>query len=94
MSDALVADGGTRTLMDAYAGLVGRAGMAVSDAYLRQDAASAAVDQVEALRESVSGVSVDEEMVDLVRFQRGYQAALKVVQTADEMLGELMNLKR
>ncbi|MCB9623958.1 MAG: flagellar hook-associated protein FlgK [Sandaracinus sp.] len=94
VSDALVADGGTRTLMDAYAGLVGRAGMAVSDAYLRQDAASAAVDQVEALRESVSGVSVDEEMVDLVRFQRGYQAALKVVQTADEMLGELMNLKR
>ena len=33
-------------------------------------------------------------MVDLVRYQRGYQAALKIVQTADEMLGELMNLKR
>lgn len=94
VSDARVADGGTRTLSDGYANLVGRAATSVSEATLRRDAADAAVDQVDALRQSVSGVSVDEEMVDLVRFQRGYQAALKVVQTADEMLGELMNLKR
>jgi flagellar hook-associated protein 1 FlgK len=73
---------------------VGRAATSVSEANLRRDAADAAVDQVDALRQSVSGVSVDEEMVDLVRYQRGYQAALKIVQTADEMLGELMNLKR
>lgn len=94
VSNALVADGGTRTLSDAYASLVGRAATSVSEANLRRDAADAAVDQVDALRQSVSGVSVDEEMVDLVRYQRGYQAALKIVQTADEMLGELMNLKR
>lgn len=94
VSDARVADGGTRTLLDAYAGIVGRAATSVSEASLRRDAAEAAVDQVDALRQSVSGVSVDEEMVDLVRFQRGFQAALKVMQTADEMLGELMSLKR
>ncbi len=94
VSNALVADGGTRTLSDSYASLVGRAATSTAQANLKRETAEVAAEQVDALRQSISGVSVDEEMVDLVRYQRGYQAALKVVQTADEMLGDLMNLKR
>lgn len=43
---------------------------------------SAAADHAKALKESVTGVSLNEEMTNLVKFQQGYAAAAKVVQTA------------
>ncbi|HAV62996.1 MAG TPA: flagellar hook-associated protein FlgK [Verrucomicrobiales bacterium] len=45
-------------------------------------------------RDSVSGVSLDEEMTDLLRFQRAYQASAKLISTVDEMLEIVMGLKR
>ncbi len=44
------------------------------------------------VRDSVSGVSLEEEALDLLRFQDAYQAAMRVMQTANEMLDELMQL--
>jgi len=43
-------------------------------------------------RDSISGVSLDEEAADLIRFQRAYQAAARLIQTADEMFQTLLNL--
>ncbi len=44
------------------------------------------VSQLENHRESVSGVSLDEEMIQLVKFQHGYEAAARLVSTVDEMM--------
>lgn len=44
------------------------------------------------LRDSISGVSLEEEALDLMRFQDAYQAAARVLTTANEMLDELMAL--
>ena len=52
---------------------------------------STAVDSATKTRSSLNGVSVDEEMVDLVKYQHAYSAAAKVVSTADAMLDTLIN---
>lgn len=45
------------------------------------------------LRESVSGVSIDEELVELQRAERAFQAATKVIKTADDMLQTVLDIK-
>ncbi len=48
--------------------------------------------QADARRQSVSGVSTDEELIQLMRVQQSYVAATKLVKTADEMLQTLLSL--
>ncbi|MDB6054763.1 MAG: Flagellar hook-associated protein FlgK [Verrucomicrobiales bacterium] len=45
-------------------------------------------------RDSISGVSVDEEMTDLIKYQKAFQASAKLISTVDEMLDTVINLKR
>jgi flagellar hook-associated protein 1 FlgK len=48
--------------------------------------------QSELRRQSVSGVSTDEELVNLLKVQQSYTAATKLIKTADEMLQSLLSL--
>ena len=43
-------------------------------------------------REAISGVSIDEEAINMIRFQRAFQGAARFVSLVDEMLEELMRL--
>lgn len=45
-------------------------------------------------RQSVSGVSIDEEMTELLKYQKAYQASAKLISTVDELLETLINMKR
>jgi flagellar hook-associated protein 1 FlgK len=63
-----------------------RRAAADSEAALRADT----VLQAENLHESTSGVSMDEEMVNLTRFQRAFEASTRVLRVADELLDNLM----
>ncbi|MBI2896542.1 MAG: flagellar hook-associated protein FlgK [Deltaproteobacteria bacterium] len=94
LQDTLIASGGTRTAGQAFEALIGSAGSALQSANLGVERTADALAQLVELRESVSGVSLDEEMIALTRFQRAYQASLRVVETADQMLGELMEIAR
>lgn len=59
---------------------------------MRQEAnAEVLTNAVENRRQSVSGVALDEEMTNLVRFQRAYQASSRAMSTLDEMLDVLIN---
>lgn len=49
------------------------------------------VDSVNIRRQSVSGVSLDEEMADLIKFQHAYNAAARNMTTVDEMLDRIIN---
>jgi flagellar hook-associated protein 1 FlgK len=45
-------------------------------------------------RESISGVSIDEEMTELVKYQRAFQASAKLIGIIDDMLGSVISLSR
>jgi flagellar hook-associated protein 1 FlgK len=83
--------GGTKTLLDSYADLVGDLGLRRQKASGDAEVKGALADQVEALQQSATGVSLDEEMVELTRFQRAYEASSKLLKTFDELMQTLIN---
>ena len=61
----------------------------------REDGArvhEALAENIDVQRESVSGVSTDEELVKLIQFQTGYQAAARVISVAEEMMDTLIQM--
>ena len=74
-----------------YGAFVAQVGAEVRDAGRQQANAQVLADAVEDRRQSVAGVSMDEEMSNLVRFQRAYQASARAMSTMDEMLDVLIN---
>jgi flagellar hook-associated protein 1 len=76
---------------DQYRSLVTGFGTTVSSAATASTTQAALVSQVDAARESVSGVNTDEEMVNLMAAQRGYEGASRVLTTMDSMLDTLIN---
>ncbi len=75
----------------AYAGMVSRIGSDMSEVRRGEGNAEALVAAVLDRRDSTSGVSIDEEMTNLVRFQRGYQASARAMSALDEALDVLIN---
>ncbi|MDQ1631621.1 MAG: flagellar hook-associated protein 1 [Frankiaceae bacterium] len=89
---AVTLPGGAPTSIgDALRALGGRLGSLASGAAAVAKTTSTAVDSATKTRSSQNGVSIDEEMVDLVKYQHAYSAAAKVVSTADQMLDTLIN---
>jgi flagellar hook-associated protein 1 FlgK len=75
----------------AYQAFVAKVGAQVRESMRQEANAQALTDAVENRRQSVAGVSMDEEMSNLVRFQRAYQASSRAMSTMDEMLDVLIN---
>lgn len=91
VQDALLMNGGTATLDDYYRAMVASLGVSASQAEAQMNGQAAVLKHIDAERQSVMGVSIDEEMSNLIKFQRAYQAAARVISTVDEMLDTLIN---
>ena len=74
-----------------YRTLVNRIGSDTREAMRLEGNARALAGSVDDRRMATAGVSLDEEMTNLVRFQRGYQASARAMSTIDEMLDQLIN---
>lgn len=57
----------------------------------KQESQTALLNQLDLRRESTSGVNMDEELVDLIRFQRSFEASSRVMSTINEVLDHLIN---
>ena len=82
---------GNAAVDGAYKAFVAKVGGDLNNATRMQGNAQVLADSVENRRQSVQGVSMDEEMSNLVRFQRAYQASARAMSTMDEMLDVLIN---
>ena len=89
-----ILEGGSVGLTAGLAQLTGRAGSEARHAGLSLEAQGAIHTQVAAERESVSGVNLDEEAADLMRYQQAYQAAAQIIRAADEMFQTLLGAVR
>ncbi len=92
LQEAQIMNGNTATFGAYYDSMVSDAGLAVQQATSYYDHQSQMVLQVENYRESISGVSIDEETVNLIKYQNAYQAAAKLINTADEMMETVLSM--
>ncbi len=92
LRNALIMNDGTATLDMEYNSLVSRVGSWVQAAQFYHDHEVAMANQAETLRESISGVQMDEEMVNILQFQHSYAAAAQYVRMIDKLLEDVIKL--
>lgn len=85
--------GQSATLDDYYNALVGEIGITARGYNNGYDFSRNMVNQLSQLRDSVSGVSLDEEMTKLIQYQQAYSAAARLIQASDEMMQTLLSAK-
>jgi len=92
LQNLAILNGGTVTFDEYYNALVSDVGSEVVqiDAYYQHQFDM--LTQLENYRESISGVSLDEEMVNLVKFQSAYDASAKLITTTDELIQTVLNM--
>jgi flagellar hook-associated protein 1 FlgK len=81
----------TATLEGFHGRMVGSMGLQALRFYQSQESAGLMVNSLQQERDSVSAVSLDEEMINLIKYQQAYTAASKLLSVSDEMLIALIN---
>lgn len=89
-----ILDDGHATFQASYAQMVNFVGNKTREVQIAGAAADTTVEQAQAARDSVSGVNLDEEASNLLRYQQAYQASGKVIQVASELFDTLLSLGR
>ncbi|BCS33513.1 flagellar hook-associated protein 1 [Luteitalea sp. TBR-22] len=92
LRDASIVNGDTPA--EAWTALVYDVGSDVSRAEAEQASRQEIVNQIEQLRDSVSGVSIDEEAAMMLRYQRAYEANARFFSVIDQTIETLLSLKR
>ncbi len=90
LADKKIIDG--LSFSEKYASLISKIGNDKVTVDGLMDSNKLVLDQLQSQKASYSGVSVDEEMTNILIFQRAYQASAKVIQVADEMIETLINM--
>ncbi len=86
--------GGTASFADTYGSLIADVGTKTQQASSNASMQQNLLAQAESAKAEVSGVNLDEEAADLVRFQQAYQAAAQVINVANSLFDSLLNAVR
>lgn len=92
LQSANLLDNGTTSYQGAYAQLVSLVGNKTHELNVTSKSESEYLDQVVQAQQAESGVNLDEEATNLLRYQQAYQAAAKVMQTTGELFQTLLTL--
>jgi len=92
LQGSLVMNDGDFTFSDFYNSLISSIGSQAQGSNFFRDSFAITVEKLEYNRESVSGVSLDEEMVNLIEAQQAFTAAARIVTTVDEMMQTILNM--
>jgi len=76
-----------------YQGLISETGTKANETENNLQASQAVVDQITTRRDSISGVSMDEETVNMIKLQKAFEAAAKLMTTANEMFDTLLAIR-
>ena len=87
-------DGNTANYQEAYSIIVGSVGSLTSSSEIDRDANEALLIQYEDRRGQVSGVNLDEEAANLIKYQQAYEATARVIATAQTIFDTLLNAFR
>ncbi|MBN1142137.1 MAG: flagellar hook-associated protein FlgK [Deltaproteobacteria bacterium] len=93
LNNQTVVDGAS-TFVDFYGTLVGRLGLEAAQNNIRLSGAEDTIVQLKNLRDGVVGVSVEEEMINLIQYQRGFEASAKLLSTIDSLMETVIYLKQ
>jgi len=85
---------GNATFHDAYSEVVVSVGNRTNQSEISLEAQSALLSQAESLRDAISGVNLDEEAANMLRFQQAYTAAAQVISAADQLFQTLIGAVR
>lgn len=83
-----------QTLQEYYNGLSADVGIKVSKAGYNKNFYKSLEDDLKSRQESISGVNLDEEMSNLIKYQQMYTAAAKLITTSEQMMQTLVQMKR
>jgi len=92
LRDGNTMNNNTTSFSSYYSGLVGEVGVDVQGASRNLVYRETMVEQLNTRKESVSGVNLDEEAVNLMRYQAAFTAAARMITVVDEMIQELLQL--
>lgn len=92
LEGSLVATGATQTLGESAAELAAMSGRDLQLAESNKTLSDFQLTQVQNLWQRENGISLQEQMLQLTKYQSAYQAAVKLVSVADSMLGSLLRL--
>lgn len=85
---------GTTSFEETYLQAVGKIGLRTSKSKIDSEQTAGILAQAKSLKERISGVSIDEETANMVRYQHAYDASAKVLKTADEMFDTVIGMMR
>ncbi|PMP93995.1 MAG: flagellar hook-associated protein FlgK, partial [Thermodesulfobacterium geofontis] len=82
------------TLQGYYSSIVGEVGSATQSVKDSKNFLETLLSQLKSIKESISGVSLDEEMANLIKYQQAFVASAKILTTVEDMFETLLNAKR
>lgn len=86
--------GGSDSFTSLYGKIAAKVGVESNQNQLSLKGADDALVQLENFRDGLVGVSLEEEMISLIQFQRGFESSAKFLSTVDEMMNVVLNLKQ